>query len=459
MSSDTPIKILRFGILSTASIVNKLLPAFTACNTPFTTTTTTTTDDDQQYQIQLVAVASRSLDKAKEFATLHGIEHAYGSYEELLSSPQIDAVYIPLPNTLHKEWAIKAVQAGKHVLVEKPITLSVKDSIEIEEELKKSAPSSGLVVMEGFMAVHLQQTQQVVDAILSGVIGDIEGFYGTFTFPNVRLSGRDAPAKEGGGSLWDIGCYPIAVTRCILSALNRARCQQQNVAENDKKNSGADDYTCIAASVSGVATQVGSVIDGKVVLEAVSSTADWFRYHDRCFGGTVHFQPGSGVVVPRNALNGWDGDANANTSATAPVPTLQFTSGFNGFLRRQLIIQGTLGRISINNAYHGTNTDSFTIEQCGTTPAATRAEWAAANMRGASTTTVTPRADCPPCIYTSQLQNFASRAFSQSNPSSSSVSCADLLTMPFSRGNVAVIEALYRSAAEGGRSVVVTPEQ
>lgn len=465
------IKILRFGILSTASIVNKLLPAFTACGTPFITTSTCSSNSDQQrYQIQLVAVASRSLEKAKEFATVHGIDHAYGSYEELLASPQIDAVYIPLPNALHKEWSIKAIQAGKHVLVEKPITLSVKDSMEIEREITKKTASSAastsnineIVVMEGFMAVHLQQTQQVVDAILRGAIGDVEGFYGTFTFPNVRLSGRDAPVKEGGGSLWDIGCYPIAVSRCILSALNRAR--QQSYEKKNGSDNEQPDYTCIAASVSGMATQVGSVVDGNVVLEPVSSTADWSRHHDRSFAGTVYFQPGSGVVMPRNALNGWDGSGEDGDalSATAPVPTLQFTSGFNGFLRRQLIIQGTLGRISISNAYHGANTDSFIIEQCGSTPAVTRAEWAATNMRAAGTTTVEPHADCPPCIYTSQLQNFASRVFNQNTDTSSSTpssSCADLLTMPFSRGNVAVIEALYRSAAEGGRSVVVAPDQ
>ncbi|WP_127588494.1 Gfo/Idh/MocA family protein [Paenibacillus koleovorans] len=159
------------------------------------------------------AIASRDLEKSKKTADQLGIPTAYGSYEELLADESIDAVYIPLPNHLHKEWTIRAAQAGKHVLCEKPFALTAAEA----EEMVAAAEQAGVHLAEAFMYRFHPRYDRVREIVASGEIGTIRGIHGTFTFnssgaaENVRFH-----RHMGGGALYDIGCYPISAARYIL---------------------------------------------------------------------------------------------------------------------------------------------------------------------------------------------------------------------------------------------------
>ena len=163
---------------------------------------------------EVVAIASRGLEKAKETAEQLNISKAYGSYEELLQDPEIEAVYIPLPNHLHKEWTIRAAEAGKHVLCEKPLAINADEA----EEMVAACEKAGVVFAEAFMYRYHPRYKLINELIDSGEIGDIRGIHGTFTFNNANDSGNVRYKKEwGGGSLYDVGVYPISAARMILN--------------------------------------------------------------------------------------------------------------------------------------------------------------------------------------------------------------------------------------------------
>ncbi|MGM0877567.1 MAG: Gfo/Idh/MocA family protein [Bacillota bacterium] len=162
---------------------------------------------------EVTAIASRGLDKAKQTAEQLNIPMAYGSYEELLADPTIDAVYIPLPNHLHKEWTIRAAEAGKHVLCEKPLSINASDAEEMVEACKKA----GVVFAEAFMYRYHPRYTMIRDMIKSGEIGELRGIHGTFTFNNAKDMGNVRYKQEwGGGSLYDVGVYPISAARMLL---------------------------------------------------------------------------------------------------------------------------------------------------------------------------------------------------------------------------------------------------
>lgn len=188
-------KKLRWGLLSTARINHALLP-------PLRTSA----------RNELTAVASRDLDRAKEYAKEREIPCVFGSYEEMLADPDIDVIYNSLPNSLHTEWTVKAAQAGKHVLCEKPLANTVEEVDEITDAAKKA----GVVVMEAFMYRHHPQTLKVKELIDGGAVGKLQVVRGSFMFKidsedDVRLN-----ESLGGGSIWDVGCYPISYTRLIV---------------------------------------------------------------------------------------------------------------------------------------------------------------------------------------------------------------------------------------------------
>jgi predicted dehydrogenase len=187
---------LRWGILGCARINRSLLPAFAASE-----------------RNSLVAIASRSADKAQEAARAAGIPRAFGSYEALLADPELDAVYIPLPNSLHVEWTIRALHAGKHVLCEKPLALLVSDADRVAEVSR----ATGRLASEAFMYRHHPQTLRVRELVAQGALGTPRLVRGSFTF-NLTAAGdvRLDPAL-GGGSLWDVGCYPVSYARTILA--------------------------------------------------------------------------------------------------------------------------------------------------------------------------------------------------------------------------------------------------
>ncbi len=160
---------------------------------------------------QLTSVASRNLEKAISYAKNWGIPVAYGSYEELLADPSIDVIYNSLPNSLHAEWSIKAMQRGKHVLCEKPLATSVQDVDRIIEVADKT----GTVIAEAFMYRHHPQTLRVKQMVDEGEIGKLQLVRGIFCYTNTRPDNPRLDPALGGGSLWDVGCYPIGYARYL----------------------------------------------------------------------------------------------------------------------------------------------------------------------------------------------------------------------------------------------------
>lgn len=163
---------------------------------------------------RLAAVASRSQTTADAYAKEWKIARAFGSYESMLADPEIDVVYNSLPNHLHAEWTINALEAGKHVLCEKPMGLMPAEV----DAMAAAAKKCGKVVAEAFMYRHHPQTLKVKELVESGAIGKLQLVRGSFTFKmstdvNIRLV-----PELGGGSIWDVGCYPISYARFIVGA-------------------------------------------------------------------------------------------------------------------------------------------------------------------------------------------------------------------------------------------------
>jgi xylose dehydrogenase (NAD/NADP) len=163
----------------------------------------------------LHAVASRTLEKAQATAEKHGVARAYGNYDALLADPDIEAVYIPLPNDQHAEWTVKALAAGKHVLCDKPLALSVAEA----EWMAGAAAASGLRLMEGFMYRHHPQHQKVFEVLRSGAIGEPVHFRGIFTYPaTADHAGIRWNPAQGGGAFLDVGVYPLNAARWLLGS-------------------------------------------------------------------------------------------------------------------------------------------------------------------------------------------------------------------------------------------------
>jgi predicted dehydrogenase len=187
---------IRWGVLSTALIgTKKVIPAM----------------QKGEYS-EITGIASRSLEKARAAATELGIPKAYGSYEELLADPEVDAIYNPLPNHLHVPWSIKALEAGKHVLCEKPIALSSAEGQMLVDAGKAHAE---LKLMEAFMYRHHPQWQTAKKIVKEGGIGDLRTIQTFFSYFNDDPDNIRNLAEIGGGGLMDIGCYAISLSRFL----------------------------------------------------------------------------------------------------------------------------------------------------------------------------------------------------------------------------------------------------
>ncbi len=190
-------KKLRWGVLSTAKIgLEKVIPAM-----------------QKGEHCEMAAIASRSMEKARNVSIQLGIPKAYGSYEELLEDSEIDAVYIPLPNHLHLPWASKTLEAGKHVLCEKPIGLTAAEAEDLLDEARKWPE---LKVMEAFMYRHHPQWKKARQLVNEGKIGDLQCIHSFFSYYNTDPGNIRNMAQIGGGGLMDIGCYCISLARFIL---------------------------------------------------------------------------------------------------------------------------------------------------------------------------------------------------------------------------------------------------
>lgn len=161
---------------------------------------------------EFYAIASRDSAKVQECCQKFGCSKAYTSYDELLADPAVDAVYIPLPNALHKEWTIKAAQKGKHILCEKPLALNVDECLEMIQECEKNK----VQLMEAFMYRYTHRTQKVMELLNSGIIGDIKYINSSFRFLLTQENDVRMEPGLGGGSLYDVGCYPINFVGMIV---------------------------------------------------------------------------------------------------------------------------------------------------------------------------------------------------------------------------------------------------
>jgi len=188
---------VRWGILSTAKIGReKVIPAMQKSNL-----------------VDILGIASRDFENARENAVKLGISQAYGSYAELLHDPEIDAIYNPLPNHMHLEWSLKAIDAGKHVLCEKPIGMNSKEAETLIEAAKKNPE---LKVMEAFMYRFHPQWQKTLDLVRNGSIGKVQTIHSFFSYYNVDPENIRNRIDVGGGALMDIGCYCISFPRFLL---------------------------------------------------------------------------------------------------------------------------------------------------------------------------------------------------------------------------------------------------
>lgn len=176
---------------------------------------------------QLYAIASSDPEKRRECQELYGCPKVYENYEDVLNDDEVQAVYIPLPNSLHKEWAIKAVQRGKHVLCEKPIALHADEC----RELIETAAEHRVHVMEAFMYRYTDRMQKVQEVLASGEIGEVRYIQSTFRFLLNRPNTIKVRPELGGGSLYDVGCYPVNFVGMITNAVP-ASCASHSVIEN-----------------------------------------------------------------------------------------------------------------------------------------------------------------------------------------------------------------------------------
>ncbi len=163
---------------------------------------------------EVAAIASRDLDRARRTADELGIPKAYGSYEELLADPEIEAVYNPLPNHLHVEWSIRAAEAGKHVLCEKPIGLNAAEA----RKLVEARDRTGVVIQEAFMIRAHPQWARAREIVRSGEIGELRAVQGVFSYFNADPANIRNQVEIGGGGVYDIGCYPIVASRYLFEA-------------------------------------------------------------------------------------------------------------------------------------------------------------------------------------------------------------------------------------------------
>ena len=238
---------VNWAVLSTARINDKLLAGLAGVD-----------------GASVLAVASRDQARAAEYARAYDIPRAFGSYEALLADPEVDIVYISLPNGMHVDWTRKALQAGKHVLCEKPLTRRPSEVAELFD----LAQANGLHLSEAFMYRHNPQTIKLKELVQAGAIGDLRLIRSHFSFNSAADDPRLAPGMDGGG-LMDVGCYPVSMARYLAGEPERVLAEQVL---------GGDGVDVVLAGVLRFAGGVlahfdcGLALPGRAELEVVGST-------------------------------------------------------------------------------------------------------------------------------------------------------------------------------------------
>ena len=188
---------VRWGVLGAAKIaVEKVIPAM-----------------QRGRWTEVVGLASRDLEKARRAAVALGVAKAFGSYEELLQDPDIEAVYVPLPNHMHVPWAVRAAEAGKHVLCEKPVAMSAREA----RELLAARERTGVRIQEAFMVRTHPQWLAAKEIVQGGRVGSLRAIVCFFSYFNRDPRNIRNQLDKGGGALMDIGCYPIQVSRFVFN--------------------------------------------------------------------------------------------------------------------------------------------------------------------------------------------------------------------------------------------------
>lgn len=256
-------KIVRWGVISTANIgMEKVTPGIM-----------------KSAHSKVTAICSRNLETAKAAAAKLGIEKAYGSYEEMLADPDIDAVYNPLPNHLHVELTLAAAKAGKHVLCEKPMSMDVADAKRLRD-----APKD-IIISEAFMVRHHPQWLRAREIIRSGEIGKVCSVNAVFTYFNDDPNNVRNMADIGGGAIMDIGCYPVTAGRFFLEGEPKrvvTLVERDPVFKTDRFSSTIADFgdgkqLAFTISTQAVPTQRFEIVGTKARIEmviAINAPAD-----------------------------------------------------------------------------------------------------------------------------------------------------------------------------------------
>jgi D-xylose 1-dehydrogenase (NADP+, D-xylono-1,5-lactone-forming) len=197
--------VIRWGILSTARIADRILEGARLSETA-----------------RIVAVGSRDLARAQAYADERGIERAHGSYEALLADPDVDAVYLPLPNSMHVPWAVRALEAGKHVLCEKPLTRVPA----LVDQAFDAAERAERVLMEAFMWRFHPQTDELVRLVREGAVGDVRYVHAAFAFGGIGGTNVRLQSALEGGALMDVGCYCVSALRLLCGEPSRVSGEQ-----------------------------------------------------------------------------------------------------------------------------------------------------------------------------------------------------------------------------------------
>ncbi len=197
--------LIRWGIMSTARINSKFLEG-----------------TRQSSALEILAVASRERETAERYAAENGIERAYGGYDALLADPDVDAVYISLPNSMHVEWSVRALEAGKHVLCEKPLGRRAADV----NRAFDVADREGRLLMEAFMYRHNPQTRRLVELVRDGAVGRVRLIRSAFSFAEADPANVRLTTALDGGALMDVGCYCVSGSRLIAGEPQRVGAEQ-----------------------------------------------------------------------------------------------------------------------------------------------------------------------------------------------------------------------------------------
>ncbi|XP_002732953.1 putative oxidoreductase ORF334 [Saccoglossus kowalevskii] len=277
---------LRWGVLSTANINNRFIPQLL-----------------KSPRSQVTAIASRSIEKAESAAKMWNIPKVYGSYDDLLTDSEINAVYIPLPNSLHAEWAVRAAEQGKHCIVEKPITTKISDV----DKLQKVAKEHNVLIVEGFVHIHHPQFKAIKEKITSGCIGALQYMTGSFCFKVDQEDNIMYSREHDGGSLWNLGCYPISLMIALLGespqTVTAMKCETKSgvdgtchcILQFSNSRHGCISASCIASSGTNFEI-IGS--KGKISLNKIRA------FHPDCgdnanyFDVSVSGEPEERVTVP-----------------------------------------------------------------------------------------------------------------------------------------------------------------